>query len=58
MNHEAIKRQALTLAVCYDLVLAAVQSIGTVNTADQDKISLIVQEAIKNAAQKAGCPTA
>lgn len=40
---------AVTHAICYDVLLNAMKSLGAVNTADENKIKLIAYEELTNA---------
>lgn len=51
-NYESISRQALVLAICHDLVMASIKSIGSVNTADDSKLNIVVRDELFKAMTK------
>lgn len=52
MNYEALMRQTLVMAICYDMAMAAIQSVGSINTADHKTVHLVVYEALRQAAEE------
>ena len=52
-NIETTVRQTLALTICYDIILTAVKSIGTINSnTDVNSISIALYDALKSAANE------
>lgn len=52
-NIETTVRQTLALTICYDIILTAVKSIGTINNnTDVNSISIALYDALKSAANE------
>ena len=47
----ALARKALVYAICLDIIRGAINSIGSVNTADASKSSMIIYEELTKAAK-------
>lgn len=52
-NIETTVRQTFALTICYDIILTAVKSIGTINNnTDVNSISIALYDALKSAANE------
>lgn len=51
-NYETVSRQALVLAICHDLIMAAIKSVGSVNTTDDSKLNIVVRDELFKALSK------
>lgn len=48
-NIQQFTSSAVTCAICYDVLLNAMKSLGAVNASDENKIKLIAYEELTNA---------
>lgn len=48
-NYERKMRQTLVRAVLFDIILASIKSVGSINTADEKKLNLVVHEELNKA---------
>lgn len=51
-NKEELMRRVLITAICHDMILHAIRSIGRLNTADLSQMNIVSYNALLNAAQR------